>query len=194
KLLEIAESGGNQAERTKWMREIVAADASAGTQRTDRMRYLAAKAQLALAEPSRDAFLGTRLVAPLEASLKTKQARMEEALAAYGKAADYGVAEVTTAANYELAELYHALSRDLFASERPAELTEQELEQYDILLEEQAFPFEEEAIELHEVNAARTAEGWYDEWVRKSLIQLAALVPVRYAKAEMGEGVVDAIR
>ena len=75
---------------------------------------------------------------------------MKEALADYGKAADYGVAEVTTAANYEIAELYHSLSKDLFASERPKELSKDELEQYDILLEEQAFPFEEEAIELHE--------------------------------------------
>ena len=60
---------------------------------------------------------------------------------------------MTTAANYEIAELYHALSKDLYASERPAELNTDELEQYDILLEEQAFPFEEEAIELHEKNA-----------------------------------------
>jgi TolA-binding protein len=194
KLIELAAATSNQAERTRWMQDLVAADASAGAERTDRTRYLAANAQLALAAPARDAFLGTRLVVPLDESLVTKQALMEEALAAYGKAADYGVADVTTAANYEIAELYHALSKDLFASERPAELTQDELEQYDILLEEQAFPFEEEAIELHEVNAARTAEGVYDEWVRKSLIALATLVPVRYAKAEMGETVVDAIR
>ena len=32
-----------------------------------------------------------------------------------------------------------------------------ELEQYNVLLEEQAFPFEEQAIKLHETNAARTA-------------------------------------
>jgi TolA-binding protein len=194
KLLDIANASGNQAERTRWLTEIVAADAVAGGERTDRTRYLAAKAQLALAQPTRDAFLGTRLVVPLEKSLATKQERMKEALAAYGKAADYGVAEVTTAANYEIAELYHALSRDLFASERPAELTAAELEQYDLLLEEQAFPFEEEAIELHEVNAARTAEGLYDEWVRKSIEQLATLLPARYAKAEIGEGVVEVIR
>ncbi len=127
--------------------------------------------------PTRDAFLGTRLVVPLDKSLEAKQARMQEALAAYGKAADYGIAEVTTAANYEIAELYHALSKDLYASERPPELTTDELEQYDILLEEQAFPFEEEAIELHETNAARTADGIYDEWVRKSLAALASCCP-----------------
>jgi hypothetical protein len=47
---------------------------------------------------------------------------------------------------------------------------------------------------LHEVNAARTKEGIYDEWVQKSLAALAELLPVRYAKAEIGETLVDAIR
>ena len=194
KLIDLSGAAGNHAERARWMRELVAADAVAGAARTDRTRYLAAKSQLELAAPARDAFLGTRLVVPLDKSLEAKQARMEEALAAYGKAADYGIAEVTTAANYEIAELYHALSKDLYSSERPPELTTDELEQYDILLEEQAFPFEEEAIELHETNAARTAEGIYDEWVRKSFAALVELSPGRYAKAEIGESFVEAIR
>ena len=63
-----------------------------------------------------------------------------------------------------------------------------------MLLEEQAFPFEEEAIQLHEVNAARTKDGIYDEWVQKSFAALAELLPARYAKAEIGETLVDAIR
>jgi hypothetical protein len=194
KLIDLAGAAGNHAERARWMRDLVAADAAAGAERTDRTRYLAAKSQLELAAPARDAFLGTRLVVPLDKSLEAKQQRMQEALAAYGSAADYGVAEVTTAANYEIAELYHALSKDLYASERPPELNADELEQYDILLEEQAFPFEEEAIELHETNAARTTEGIYDEWVRKSFAALGLLSPGRYAKAEIGESLVEAIR
>jgi TolA-binding protein len=193
-LVDIAVKNGNQAERTRWLKDIVVADATAGAERTDRTRYLAAKAQLVLSQPARDAFLGTKLVIPLQKSLAAKQARMKEALAEYGKAADYGVAEVTTEANYEIAELYHALSKDLFASERPKELSKEELEQYDILLEEQAYPFEEEAIKLHEVNAARTTEGFYDQWVQKSLSQLAELLPVRYAKHEIGETIVASIR
>jgi len=194
RLVELADAAGNQAERTRWLRDLVAADAAAGAERTDRTRYLAAKSQLELATPTRDAFLGTRLVVPLDKSLAAKQSRMEEALAAYGRAADYGVAEVTTAANYEIAELYHALSKDLYASERPPELNGEELEQYGILLEEQAFPFEEEAIELHETNAARTVEGIYDQWVQKSLAALVELLPGRYAKSEIGESFVEAIR
>ena len=101
---------------------------------------------------------------------------------------------MTTAATYEIAELYNGLSRDLFDSERPPELTAAELAQYDILLEEQAFPFEEEAIDVHEVNAQRTADGVYDEWIRASLAALADLLPVRYAKTEIGEQIVTALR
>jgi TolA-binding protein len=194
KLIELAGKSGNAAERQRWLQDLVAADAGAGTERTDRTRYLAAKSQLELATPTREAFRATRLVIPLDKSLKTKKSQLDDALAAYGKAADYGVAEVTTAANYEIAELYHTLSKDLYASERPRELNEEELEQYNELLEEQAFPFEEEAIKLHETNAARTTEGIYDTWVQKSLATLADMVPGRYAKPEIGESLVEAIR
>jgi len=194
KLVELSEESGDYPARMRWLESIVDADMTAGVDRTERTRYLAAQAALELAAPSRDAYRAVRLVIPLQESLQLKRARMEDALAAYGKVAEYGVAEVTTAATYEIAELYHSLSRDLFDSERPAELTPVELAQYEILLEEQAFPFEEEAIELHEVNAARTAEGIYDEWVRLSLRQLATLVPVRYAKDELGEQFVARIQ
>jgi hypothetical protein len=141
----------------------------------------------------RRSFEVIELVVPLEQSLRLKRERMEVALAAYRSAASYGVPEVTTAATYYLAEIYHGLSRDLLASQRPPELSALELDQYEILLEEQAFPFEEDAIGLHEANAARTAEGIYDEWVAESLAELAELVPARYAKFEKGESLVTAI-
>jgi TolA-binding protein len=192
-LVEFAAARGDERERARWLEAIVTADAGAGAARTDRSRYLAAHAQLELAEPARRAFEVSRLVAPLDQSLRLKRERMEVALEAYRQAAAYGVAEVTTAATYQLAELYHGLSRDLFDSERPAGLSELELSQYDILLEEQAFPFEEDAIELHEVNAARTADGVYDEWVALSLSELASLMPGRYAKYEKGERFVGQI-
>lgn len=192
-LAELATARGDDRERQRWLVALVAADDGAGSERTDRSRFLAAHAQLELAEPARRAFEVSRLVVPLDQSLKLKRERMEVALAAYTKAAGYGVPEVTTAATYRLAELYHSLSRDLFESERPPELTELELDQYAILLEEQAFPFEEEAIELHEINAARTVDGVYDQWVADSLAELAALMPGRYAKHEKGEQIVTTI-
>jgi TolA-binding protein len=193
RLVELAAKTNDAAAKTRWLSAIVAADAAAGAERTERTKYLAAQAQLELAAPARDAFLGVRLAAPLEKSLKVKQQRMEQALAAYGKAADYGVADVTTAATFEIAELYRGLARALAESERPKGLSAEELEQYDLLLEEQSYPFEEKAIEVHEINAARTADGVYDASVRKSLAALAELVPGRYAKSEIGESFVSAI-
>ena len=63
-----------------------------------------------------------------------------------------------------------------------------------MLLEEQTFPFEETATELHELNARRASAGLYDKWVKSSFTALGALRPVRYGKAERAEGVIDAIR
>jgi hypothetical protein len=78
-------------------------------------------------------------------------------------------------------------------SERPKGLSAEELEQYEILLEEQAYPFEEKAITLFESNIEGVTNGIYDEWVRKSFEALAKLIPGRYAKKEKREGWIDAI-
>jgi len=192
-LADLAREAGDWTDRQKWLNEIVTVDARAGAARTDRSKTLAARASLELALPVRDAFRAVKLVAPLKDSLKLKKKRMEYALAAYGGTADYGVGEVTTAATYEIADLYYMLSQDLMASERPQGLNEEEIEQYDILLEEQAFPFEEQAIDILLTNTARTQDGIYDEWVRKSFARLADLIPARFAKSERSERLVAII-
>ncbi len=194
KLSMIAVKMSDMNNRDYWLREIINADRAAGAQRTDRSKALAAKATLTLAAPVREEFMRIKLVAPLKKSLAEKRKAMEAALKAYTAAADYQVAEVTTAATYESAELYRQLGKDLMSSERPKGLNKEELEQYDVLLEEQAFPFEEKAIKLHEVNTARAKEGTYDEWVQKSFAALAQLNPGRYAKVEIGEQQADSIR
>jgi TolA-binding protein len=194
KLSQIAQKSGDYAGRDYWLRDIISADRAAGAARTDRSKALAAKATLTLAGPVRDEFMRIKLVAPLKKSLAEKRKAMEAALKAYTQAADYQVAEVTTAATFESAELYRQLGKDLMSSERPKGLSKDELEQYDVLLEEQAFPFEEKAIQIHQVNTARTKDGTYDEWVQKSFTALAQLNPGRYAKAEISERQVDAIR
>jgi TolA-binding protein len=194
KLSVIATKLGDTGARDYWLKDIIGADRAAGAARTDRSRALAAKATLTLAIPVREEFLRIKLVAPLKKSLAEKRKAMEAALKAYEQAADYQVAEVTTAATFESAELYRQLGKDLISSERPKNLSKDELEQYDVLLEEQAFPFEEKAIKLHEVNAARTKDGTYDEWVQKSFGALAQLNPGRYGKVEIGEQQVESIR
>ena len=189
-LADYADKSGDAARRDRFYHEIIGADAQAGAQRTERSHYLAAKSQLALAQPARDAFRAVRLTAPLKKSLIVKRNALETAMDGYKRAADYQVAEVTTAATYEMAELYRTLAKDLLASERPKNLKGPELEEYNALLEEQVFPFEEQAIKAHEINAARAQQGVYDDSVRKSFQALAELKPARYGKTEMTQDVV----
>jgi TolA-binding protein len=194
KLSLITAKLGDTRARDYWLKDIITADRGAGAARTDRSRALAAKATLTLAIPLREEFKSIKLVAPLKKSLAEKRKAMEAALKAYEQAADYQVADVTTAATFESAELYRQLGQDLMSSERPKKLSKDELEQYNVLLEEQAFPFEEKSIKLHEVNAARAKDGTYDEWVQKSFAALAQLNPGRYGKVEVGEQLVESIR
>lgn len=190
RLADIAKINGDFGQRGHWLREMISADATAGAERSDRSRFLAAKASLELIEPKREAFAAMRLTIPLKKSLGVKKTLMEDLLAEYGKAAEYGVAEVTTAATHQIGEVYRQFSSDLLESERPADLDAEGLDQYEILLEEQAFPFEEKAIDLYKANTRRAADGVYDEWVQKSFAALAVLLPGRYAKVERGEDVV----
>jgi tetratricopeptide (TPR) repeat protein len=187
KLADHAREAGDFIGRRQWLEGIVAADREAGSQRSDRSRYLAAVATLELTEASRDAFRSIPLAAPLARSLADKKAAMERALSDYQAAAGYAVAEVATAATFEIGELYRGFAADLMNSERPADLDADALEQYDLLLEEQAFPFEEKAVEVHVLNARRAADGLYDEWVRKSYAALAEMEPARFGKKSEAE-------
>ena len=192
RLIEL-HAGDARAQR-RWQQALVEAEAALGSARSERSRYVAARAALALADVERVAFQKLSLKPPLDASLRAKKTQMEKALAAYGRAADYNVAEVTTAASFQLGELYLELGRALLDSPRPRGLSAEELVQYGVLLEEQAFPLEEKAIEIHEANIKRASAGVYDAWVQRSLDALARIAPARYAKTERGDDYVQALR
>ncbi|MBC8025774.1 MAG: tetratricopeptide repeat protein, partial [Steroidobacteraceae bacterium] len=195
KLADIASTAGQVDKQRYWQREIVAADRNAGANRTERTQFLAAKSQLALASPTRDEFRNIPLTLPLKTSLAKKRKAMSAALDAYKTATDYRVAEVTTLATYEIAEIYRKLGQDILKSERPKKLPQEQLEEYNSLLEEQAFPFEEDAIKTHELNVKRVrdADPLYDEGIKKSFAALTELKPARYGKTELVGVSFDAI-
>jgi len=189
KLAAIYGKSGQLAERRRWLNEIIQHDKNAGGGSTPRTQYLAAKAAFELAEPTLQLFRQIKLVRPLKQNLKRKKQKMKEAVDAFTLAADYGIAEVTTASVYWLAEIYNEFGRELMQSERPKGLSAEEIEQYDILLEEQVYPFEEKSINIHETNVGRVNEGMFDEWMKKSFAALRKLSPVRYAKFEKSESI-----
>ncbi len=175
---------GEDSKRRYWLNKLIQADASAGKARTERSQYLAAMARLVFANDAFDAFKGIKLTLPLDKSLQRKNTAMQQALQRYEAVLQYKVLEFDTAARYKIADVYHQLSKDLLSSSRPEGLNELELEQYDILLEEQAYPFEEQSIELHEANALRSEIGIYDDWTKRSYAALTTLLPGRYNKQE----------
>lgn len=184
KIAETYRKAGDSKKWGHWLNEIIKADAKGGKQRTDRTKFLAANSTLYLASPYRTAYKKASLTAPIKKSLKKKKKLMKNTITAYERALKYNVAEVTTSATYEIAEVYNSFAGALMNSARPKGLSGEELEQYDILLEEQAFPFEEKAIDIHMANLARTKDGLYDKWIQGSLKILQQLQPVRYAKNE----------
>jgi hypothetical protein len=68
-----------------------------------------------------------------------------------------------------------------------------ELEQYELAIEDQAYPFEEKAIAVHEENLKLMSRGVYNEWIDKSLQKLAELMPARYARQEESSGIVSSL-
>ena len=140
-------------------------------------------------------FAARRLSHPLERSLTPKKAAMEQALAAYRQVTDFGYLESTTQSTFRIGELYYDLARALMQLPPPPGISDPlEVEQYTLLLEEQAFPLEERAAEAHEANAQRLGEGINNDWVRRSMTQLAKILPARYGKTELVEEVIDDLR
>jgi tetratricopeptide (TPR) repeat protein len=168
----------------KQLQEIVRIDAAAGKERSGRTRTIAARSALVLAEQHYAAFASLKLRLPFEKSLKDKQQHMEDTIDAMSDLVDYEVADVTAAATFYMAETYFNFSRSLVESEKPADLKGKDLEEFEMALDEEAFPFEEKAIGVHEKNMEMVRAGIFNEWTEKSLNRLAELVPGRYAKRE----------
>lgn len=193
RLVELNRKTGNSEREGYWLQQLVASYREAGGEANDRVAWLAAYASFTLAEPSFAEFKRITLTQPLKTSLAAKTAVMKKALADYQAVADIGVAEYATAANYKIGEMYRVLARDLIASERPKGLDELELEEYTMLLEDKAFPYEDQAIDILIANTNLVTDDIYDQWVKKSFGALAELIPGRYAKFEQVESYVDII-
>jgi outer membrane protein assembly factor BamD (BamD/ComL family) len=194
KVAALYAAAGDEAARREQLRAIVALDAEAkGGARTPRVRTLAARAALVLAEDLYARLREVRLTQPLEQNLQEKQRRMDAALAACDALVDYEVGDVTAAAAFYTAEVYADFARALKESERPADLSGAEQSDYDSGLAQEAAGFEQKAVAVHEKNLELIRAGVWNEWIERSLAQLATLVPTRYAKREQSSGPLDSI-
>jgi len=183
-IADIYKSKNDENNYHKTLNKLIAADANTSSERTYQTRQLAADATLILAEDRMRAFNKVKLSKPFKKNLTLKKKHMNASLALFRRLLEYQISETTTAATFHIAEIYLQFSQDMAESERPTGLSELELEQYDLSLEEQVYVFEEKAISLHEKNTELLGAGIYDPWVTKSINRLSQLLPARYAKPE----------
>lgn len=194
KIAVIYQGKNDLAQYHAQLEQIVRSDAAAGAERTARTRFLAAQSGLVLAQRLYQSFAELKLLQPFEQSLEEKQRRMSAATNAFGQLVDYQIGEITAAATFYLGEIYAGFSRSLRESERPAGLAGAKLRDYEDALDEEAFPFEDKAIKVHEKNLElMTAGRLYNPWIEQSLARLAGLMPGRYAKAEISSGFLASI-
>jgi len=193
KIAEMYKSSHDESLYNQELKKIVSIDAGAGPERNGRTRTIAGRSALVLAEQLYGDFTTVKLRQPFEASLQEKQKRMDATIDAMGRLVDYEIASVTAAATYYVAETYFDFSHSLVESERPADLKPADREEYEMALDEEAFPFEEKAIGVHEKNMELLRAGVLNEWTEKSLARLAKLMPGRYAKPETSSAFISAI-
>ena len=188
KIAEMYKAANDDSHYQDQLKKIVSIDASAGSERTGRTKTLAARSALVLAERLYQDFVVVKLTQPFEVSLKEKKKRMDATIKGMSQLVDYEIADVTAAATYYLAETYSNFGTSLLQSEKPTNLSAAELKDFEEALDEQAFPFEEKAINVHEKNMEMLRTGVFNDWTKKSLARLTELMPGRYAKPEMSIG------
>lgn len=193
KTADILKAQNDRPAYLKELRQIVAIDAAAGSARTPRTRYLGAKASLVLAELSFEQFTAVELVQPFKPNLLKKRGLMKTAVRNFSRLMNYELGEFTAAATFYLAEIYDHFSKALMTSERPQGLSPLELEAYELAIEDQVYPFEEKAIEVHQSNLELISRGIYNQWIEKSLQKLTVFLPARYNKPEQASAVIGSL-
>lgn len=194
RLADLAHNSSHDDTRYQyWLHALIDADSSASP-RTDASRMMAAQANLELGQLAAAQARALALSMPVNKSLPRRKSATEVAIASFDRAASYGFATITTAATYETGMVYRDFGKAVLDSQRPSNLKGDALEQYNILLEEQANPFEEKAIAIHEANLQRLKQGLWNDSIKKSVAALAELSPAKYGKREQREMSYDALR
>jgi TolA-binding protein len=129
------------------------------------------------------AYLPLRIVPPLEPSFAGKQRALAQCADLYADAILVGDAGTAAASFHRLGEGLENFRAAILASPPPPDLSVEEKEEYQFLLEERAAPIEERAVESYRNNLRQAVAGdHFDPFVAKSRERLRALRPALFAK------------
>lgn len=193
-LATLYETLGEKEQHLLWLKKLIEGDQKAGAQRTERSQWLGAWANIKYGDHYAAEFSSNRLYLPLVKSLPAKNKLLDTAIKQYQAAADYGILEFVTMSSFKVAHLYQQFAKELRESPKPAGLAADEQAVYAEIIEEQAGPFDQLAIELHQANIDRAWEGSFNEWIDRSFVEMKLLSPTRYNKTELIVSYGDEIR
>jgi hypothetical protein len=100
-------------------------------------------------------------------------------------AGNYRTADVITASNYFIGRALELFKEDILSSPKPEGLNPTEQEEYELLLQEMAFPFEAKALNAYKVNIQRSVKlELFDPWIEKTFERMVELAPWSYHRDE----------
>ena len=138
-----------------------------GNNRNDRSRWLTSLSNFNCGDYFAMYCKRKRLRLPLDKAIPRKNKALRDAVSRYQMAADYGILEFLTMSSVKIADLYETFAKDLRAVPAPKGLSAEEKTMYKQIIEEQAGPFVDLAVELYESNVSHAWAGKYKYWIKK---------------------------
>lgn len=185
---------GDIKRKNIWLNRTIALNRKAGSKATDRSRWLAAWSNAEYGDYYAEQFHKVKLSLPIVESIPAKNDQLQKASKRYQAAADYGIFEFVTLSSYKIGVLYGQFANELRGAPIPAGLSTEDTQIYTTIIEEQALPFDQLAIELHQANVERAWGGEFDQWIDRSFAQMRLLLPERFNKTELIVSYGDGIR
>ncbi|WP_185633721.1 tetratricopeptide repeat protein [Burkholderia sp. Bp9012] len=182
RLAALSADANDASGQRRWLESIIQADASAGPRADRHTHFEAAKATLELARL--DAARASRIVLrlPLDAVLPRRKAALEAALKHFDACVAYGFEDTTTTATLEAGAAYLAFAVAIEQIAPPRRLSAIALDAWRSTLGKEAQPFYTKARAAFEANLSRARDGSWDDSIRASARQLAAMDPDTYGK------------
>ncbi|MGH1487061.1 MAG: tetratricopeptide repeat protein [Cellvibrionaceae bacterium] len=175
----------DQKQQNVWLTKLINVDSGAGSERTDRSRWLAAWANTKYGDYYSSLFAEAQLTQPIVKSIPNKNKWLQSASSRYQAAADYGILEFVSMSSYKIGILYRQFASDLRSAPKPNGLSASDQQVYAEIIEEQARPFDQLAIDLHQANIDRAWAGKFNDWISKSFAEMQVLRPARFNKKEL---------
>ena len=183
-LAQLYEKTNDKPRHLYWLRRVVAGDADAGADRTERSQWLGAWASAKYGDYFAWEFNRRSLRLPIDKSMAKKNGYLQDATVRYEQAAAYGILEFVTLSNFKMADLYETFSRELNKAPVPKGLSDQDTAMYQNIIAQQAQPFAELAATIHQNNIELGWDGHYNDWISKSYGAMKRLSPMRFGKEE----------